>query len=68
MTKPGRDADGVAQTESDHFMKCPGCGQWFDMRDLAQVVQLIHDNEIEKVRGASLVAPRRSGALKSPPA
>jgi uncharacterized C2H2 Zn-finger protein len=36
MTKPGVDADGVAQTEADHFMKCPGCGQWFDMRTLGQ--------------------------------
>jgi hypothetical protein len=33
-TKSGRDADGIAKTESDHFMKCPGCGQRFDMRDL----------------------------------
>jgi hypothetical protein len=30
----GVDPDGVAQTESDHFMKCPGCGEWFDMRYL----------------------------------
>jgi uncharacterized C2H2 Zn-finger protein len=47
MTKPGRDADGIAQTEADHFMKCPGCGQWFDMRDLSQVCEHIHDAEIE---------------------
>jgi hypothetical protein len=32
----GVDAEGVARTEADHNMKCPGCGQWFDMRDLAQ--------------------------------
>jgi uncharacterized C2H2 Zn-finger protein len=30
----GADADGVSQTEADHFMKCPGCGLWFDMREL----------------------------------
>jgi hypothetical protein len=30
----GHDPDGIAQTEADHFMQCPGCGQWFDMRDL----------------------------------
>jgi hypothetical protein len=23
----GVDADGIAKTEADHFMKCPGCGQ-----------------------------------------
>jgi hypothetical protein len=31
--KPGIDVDGTAQSEADHFMKCPGCGEWFDMRD-----------------------------------
>ena len=33
----GHDADGIAQTEADHFMRCPGCDKWFDMRDLGQV-------------------------------
>jgi hypothetical protein len=50
MTIPrntGSDLDGVAQTEADHFMKCPGCGQWFDMRDLRQVIEHVHDGEIE---------------------
>jgi hypothetical protein len=28
-------------------MKCPACSQWFDMLDLAQVVEHIHDGEIE---------------------
>jgi uncharacterized C2H2 Zn-finger protein len=47
MTKPGTDADDVAETEADHFMKCPGCGAWFGMRDLAQVLAHVHDAEIE---------------------
>jgi hypothetical protein len=47
MTKPGIDADGVAENEADHFTKCPACSQWLDMLDLAQVVQHIHDSEIE---------------------
>jgi uncharacterized C2H2 Zn-finger protein len=51
MTKPGIDADGVAENEADHFMKCPACSQWFDMRDLAQVVEHIHDSEIEVLEG-----------------
>jgi hypothetical protein len=45
----GTDADGVAQTEADHFMKCPGCGRWFDMRDLRQVSEHAHDEDIEIV-------------------
>jgi uncharacterized C2H2 Zn-finger protein len=47
MTRPGRDADDKARTESDHFMKCPGCGQWFDMRDLGEVAKHVHDGEFE---------------------
>jgi len=28
MIARGVDADGIAETEADHFMKCPGCGEW----------------------------------------
>jgi hypothetical protein len=51
MTKPDIDADGVAETLSGHFMKCPVCSQRFDMRDLAEVVEHVHDNEIEVLEG-----------------
>jgi hypothetical protein len=57
MTKPGIDADGVPENEADHFMKCPACSQWFDMRDLAQVVEHVHDSEIE-VLEAPIPPPR----------
>jgi hypothetical protein len=30
--KPGRDADGIAQTEAGHFGNCPVCGTLIDMR------------------------------------
>jgi hypothetical protein len=43
VTRPGRDADRVAQTEADHYAKCPGCGQRLDMRDLRQVFEHILD-------------------------
>jgi hypothetical protein len=33
--------------ESDHHMKCPGCGGWFDMRDLAQVLAHVHGEQID---------------------
>jgi hypothetical protein len=51
MGQPSRCAccastpDGV--TEADRFGNCPGCGQWFDMRDLGQVLEHVHDQEIE---------------------
>jgi hypothetical protein len=37
----------AAPTEADQFMKCPGWGEWFDMRDLGQVRAHIHDEEID---------------------
>ena len=43
----GVDAEGNAQTEADHYMKCPERGDWFDMRDLAQLFWHAHDAEIE---------------------
>jgi hypothetical protein len=42
--RTGTDADGLARTETDHFMKCPGCGAWFDMRDLSAVFE--HTDEL----------------------
>jgi hypothetical protein len=47
MSKPGTDVDGIAKTEVDHHMRCPGCGEWFDMRDLDQVAMHIHDGDFE---------------------
>jgi hypothetical protein len=51
MTKPGKDANGIARTEADHHMICPACGQWFDMRDLGQVAEHLHDQQIEERQG-----------------
>jgi len=45
--KPGSDADGVAKTEADHFGRCPVCGARVDMRGLWQVMEHVHDAEIE---------------------
>jgi hypothetical protein len=28
-------------------MKCRGCGEWFDMRDLKQMSAHVHDAKIE---------------------
>jgi hypothetical protein len=32
----------IEQKESEHFMKCPVCEEWFDMRDLALVFEHEH--------------------------
>jgi hypothetical protein len=49
MTRPGRDLDGEAKTELDHFGNCPVCGAFVDMRDLAQVMAHAHGQEAEEV-------------------
>jgi uncharacterized C2H2 Zn-finger protein len=59
MIARGVDADGIAETEGDHFMKCPGCGRWLDMRDVLQIVEHIHDAEIEICEGPE--PPAREG-------
>jgi hypothetical protein len=65
MTEAGKyrviDPDGVLETEADHFMKCPGCGQWFGMRALDQVLANAHDAEIEIGEGQE--PPRREGPV-----
>jgi hypothetical protein len=43
----GVDADGVAETETDHFGNCPVCGALVDMRDLGQVLAHVHDAKFE---------------------
>jgi hypothetical protein len=61
MIARGAGVDGHATTEADHFMKCPGCGEWFDMHDLAQMLAHVHDAEIEI--GAGPEPPARGGPL-----
>jgi hypothetical protein len=29
------------------FHEIPGCGEWFDMRDLGEVLEHVHDAEVE---------------------
>jgi hypothetical protein len=34
----GREIDGDARTELDHYANCPVCGALIDLRDLAAVM------------------------------
>jgi hypothetical protein len=43
------------------FMKCPGCGQRFDIRDLGQMLAHVHDAEIEISEGPE--PPAREGPI-----
>ena len=40
----GKRVGEQPKSEGEHFMKCPACGGYFDMRDLAQVFQ--HDGPL----------------------
>jgi len=35
----GRPRGWTPENEADHFMQCPGCGEWIDMRDLGMAFQ-----------------------------
>jgi hypothetical protein len=35
----GQPNGWVPESEADHFMQCPGCGGWFDMRDLGWALE-----------------------------
>ena len=39
------------EKEEKHFMKCPVCSDWFDMRDLTEVFQ--HEHWLEEKPSAS---------------
>jgi hypothetical protein len=43
MSKLGKSFRWTPQTELDHFAHCPVCHQWFDMRDLYQAFEHVHD-------------------------
>jgi len=34
----GERLGGEPQDEREHFIKCPTCGRWLDMRDLGEVL------------------------------
>lgn len=44
--KPG--GAGPPLHEGDHFIRCTICGEMLDMRDLGQVLDHLHGQEIEE--------------------
>lgn len=43
LSKPGVCKGAAVRNEADHFMECPDCGEIFDVRDLGQVFDHIHE-------------------------
>jgi hypothetical protein len=35
----GQRVGGEPKDKSEHFIRCPDCGTWIDMRDLGQVLE-----------------------------
>lgn len=48
----GSPVGGEPIDEAEHFEKCPECGTFFDMRDLNQVAQHIHEDDMLKTLDA----------------
>jgi hypothetical protein len=45
----GRDLNNPARPEIEHFGNCPVCGALADMRDLGQVIERAHGQEVEEI-------------------
>jgi hypothetical protein len=45
----GQPTGWVPNTEREHFMECPVCHLWFDMRDPNNIGNPIHGGKIEMV-------------------
>ena len=48
MPEQGRPDGWQPQSEADHYIRCTICGEWLDMRDLWQVLDHLHGQEIEE--------------------
>jgi transcription initiation factor IIE alpha subunit len=48
MAKPGRTQGTEQLHEHDHYIRCPICGELLDMRDLGEVIDHLHGQEIEE--------------------
>jgi hypothetical protein len=48
-SSPGQPTGWKPQTELEHFMQCPVCQKFFDMRKLDEVMEHVHGGKIEMV-------------------
>ena len=59
----GKRRGGAPQDEREHFIQCPACGRWVDMRDLDDV--LGHAPVAKLIRFPGVGGRRRDGRLNS---
>jgi hypothetical protein len=48
MFREGKLEGPAPQNERDHFIRCTMCGKMLDMRDLGDVLDHLHGEEIEE--------------------
>lgn len=48
MASEGKPPGPQPRNELEHFIRCPICGKMLDMRDLADVIDHLHGQEIEE--------------------
>ncbi|MCK1284347.1 hypothetical protein IVB41_10505 [Bradyrhizobium sp. 44] len=48
MFREGKPAGPTSQSECEHFIRCPVCGKMLDMRELGDVLDHLHGQEIEE--------------------
>ncbi|WP_313754578.1 hypothetical protein [Bradyrhizobium sp. WYCCWR 12699] len=46
MPTEGKSPGFTAEDEREHFIRCTICGELFDMRDLGQVLDHLHGEQI----------------------
>jgi hypothetical protein len=48
MFREGKPEGPAPESERDHFIRCTICGKMLDMRDLGDVLDHLHGQEIEE--------------------
>ncbi|WP_192859598.1 hypothetical protein [Bradyrhizobium sp. DOA9] len=48
MTSEGKPLGWTPRDEREHFIRCPVCGEMLDMRDLSEVLEHLHGQEVEE--------------------
>ncbi|WP_167767754.1 hypothetical protein [Bradyrhizobium frederickii] len=48
MRTAGKPLSRSTREEGEHFIRCPVCGKMLEMRDLGEVLDHLHGQEIEE--------------------
>ncbi|MCK1622410.1 hypothetical protein IVA98_03955 [Bradyrhizobium sp. 160] len=48
MVTEGKPLGWAPQDEREHFIRCTICDEWLDMRDLGEVLDHLHGQEVQE--------------------